>query len=245
MSAGLTAFYSLRLISLTFMTYPNASKSMYLHTHDAPVIVIIPLIILSLLAIFFGYIASDLYIGMGSDFLSESLFVHPNHVSIVEAHFSINLFNKLLPAILTIFSACLAIYLYHIVPTYIISITGTSFGRELYRFFNGKYFVDIIYNHYIINASLLLGYTLSKVLDRGAIELIGPHGMSIGLTTSSKDISKLDTGNLTTYALYLILSLVILTFILFSPKLVGTTISDSRLVLVLIVSLALQKHLLN
>ncbi len=61
-------FYSLRLISLTFLTYPNASKSVYQHAHDAPIIVMIPLTILSILAIFFGYLGRDLFVGMASDF---------------------------------------------------------------------------------------------------------------------------------------------------------------------------------
>lgn len=239
-SAGLTSFYSLRLLSLTFLTYPNASKSVYNGVHDAPVIVIIPLIILSLLAIFFGYVASDIYVGMGSDFLSNSVFVHPSHVSLVEAHFGVPLFIKLLPAIITMCAAGLALYLYNVLPNYLIGLTGSFFGRTLYRFFNGKYFVDVIYNHYIINASLVLGYTISKVLDRGAVELVGPHGISLGLSVSSKDIAKLDTGNLTSYALYLMLALVGLTFFLFSPKLTSAnTMSDPRLVLIFLTGLVL------
>jgi NADH-ubiquinone oxidoreductase chain 5 len=238
-SAGLTAFYSLRLLSLTFLTYPNASKSVYLHTHDAPFIVMIPLTILSILSIFFGYVASDLYVGMGSDFLSDSLFIHPSHISMVEAHFSLPLLSKLLPVIFSLFSAGLALYLYNMSPNFLISLTGSSFGRTMYRFFNGKYYVDVIYNHYIINGSLQLGYIISKVLDRGVIELVGPNGLSSSLTVGSQDIAKLDTGNLTSYALYLMLGLVGLTFILFSPKLLGNTMSDPRLVLVMVVSLLL------
>lgn len=41
----------------------------------------------------------------------------------------------------------------------------------------------------IINASLLLGYTICIMIDRGAIELLGPHDMCLGLSTSSKDMS--------------------------------------------------------
>lgn len=238
-SACLTAFYSLRLISLTFLTYPNASKTVYLHIHDAPFIVMVPLTILSLLAIFFGYVAKDLFVGMGSDFLSPSLFTHPSHISLIEAEFSISLFNKLLPAILTLGGASAAVYMYHAVPLFTIGLTSSTFGRNLYKFFNGKYYVDAIYNHYIINASLLLGYTISKVLDRGVIELVGPFGLSSSLTAGSKDIAKLDTGNLTSYALYLMLGLVGLIFVLFSPKLMGNTTSDPRLVLIFLVGLVL------
>lgn len=238
-SACLTAFYSLRLISLTFLTYPNASKSVYTHTHDAPFIVMVPLIILSLLAIFFGYVAKDLFVGMGSDFLSPSLFIHPSHISLVEAEFSINLFNKLLPAILTLGGASAAIYMYHVVPLFTISLTGSILGRTLYQFFNKKYYVDAIYNYYVINASLLTGYNISKSLDRGVIELVGPYGLSSSLSAGSKDIAKLDTGNLTSYALYLMLGLVGLTFILLSPKLIGNTMSDPRLVIIFMTGLVL------
>ena len=234
LSACLTAFYSLRLISLTFLTYPNASKSVYLHTHDAPTIVMIPLIILSLLAIFFGYVARDLFVGMGSDFLSPSLFTHPSHISLIEAE-NIPLFNKLLPAILTLLGAGSALYFYHLIPNFLIQLTNN--GQKLYRFFNGKYFVDVIYNHYIINTGLQLGYIISKVLDRGMIELVGPHGLATGLSSGSKDIAKLDTGNLTSYALYLAVVLVTLLLVLISPALFNTTFVDVRLILIVMVGM--------
>ena len=85
-------------------------------------------------------------------------------------------------------------------------------------------------------ASLQLGYLISKVLDRGVIELIGPYGLTTGLQTSSKDIANLDTGNLTSYALYFMMSLLLLTLFLFSPTLLSlvdiTSQSLSRLLLV-------------
>jgi NADH-ubiquinone oxidoreductase chain 5 len=238
-SACLTAFYSLRLVSFTFLTYPNASKSVYLHTHDAPIIVIIPLTILSLLAIFFGYIAKDLYIGIGSDFLSPSLFIHPSHISLVEAEFALPLLIKLLPAILTLVGASTALYMYHLVPSFTIELTDSKLGQILYRFFNAKYYVDVIYNHYIIGGGLQLGYTISKALDRGVIELVGPYGLSNSLYSSSNDIAKLDTGNLTSYALYFSINLVTIVFLLFSPLLFTTSLFDPRIVLVLIAALTL------
>ena len=237
LSACLTAFYSLRLISLTFLTYPNASKSVYLHTHDAPTIVMIPLIILSLLAIFFGYIARDLFVGMGSDFLSPSLFTHPSHISLIEAEFSLPQIIKLLPAIGTLLGAGLALYLYHMLPVFTIDLTNTTLGQKLYRFFNGKYYVDVIYNHYIINGGLQLGYVISKVLDRGIIELVGPYGLATGLSSGSKDIAKLDTGNLTSYALYLAIALVTLIMILLSPVLLNAALINGPLILVLLVGM--------
>ena len=239
LSACQTAFYSLRLISLTFLTHPNASKSVYANTHDAPTIVMIPLAILSILAIFFGYIARDMFVGIGSDFLSSSLFIHPSHITLIEAEFSLSLIIKLLPAIGTLGGAGLALYLYHSAPLFTIGLTSSKLGQNLYRFFNGKYFVDVIYNHYFINGGLALGYIVSKLLDRGVIELVGPYGLATGLSKSSKDISKLDNGNLTSYALYILLGLITVTLLLFAPLFFSSTITDLRLVLLVVSGLIL------
>ena len=177
---------------------------------------------------------------MGSDFLSTSLFTHPDHITLIEAEFGLPLLAKLLPAIVTLFGAGLSLYLYHVASQFTIQLTSMDLGRTVYKFFNGKYYFDVIYNHYIINGSLRLGYTLSKVLDRGIIELVGPYGFSTGLTSSSRDIAKLDTGSLTSYALYFMLGLILLTFLLFSSTLlVGNDGLDSRLLLVYIVLLLL------
>lgn len=53
-TAVLTAFYSFRLISLVFGTYPNAPKNQYLETHEANITVMIPLILLSIFSTTLG-----------------------------------------------------------------------------------------------------------------------------------------------------------------------------------------------
>ena len=58
-------------------------------------------------------------------------------------------------------------------------LTNNSFGRSFYVFFNGKYLLDIILNSYIIRGGMSLGYILSKYLDRGALEYLGPNGLTI------------------------------------------------------------------
>lgn len=73
----------------------------------------VPYIILALLSIFFGYVASDLFVGPGSDMLSTALFVHPDHVYQIEAEYGIPLAIKNLPMILSILGAGFAIMMYH------------------------------------------------------------------------------------------------------------------------------------
>jgi NADH-ubiquinone oxidoreductase chain 5 len=139
---------------------------------------------------------------MASDFFSNAIFIKPNNISLIEAEFSLPLIIKLLPALLSLFGASLAIFLYHKSPIFIIDLTDNLIGQKIYTFFNGKYFFDIIYNNFIINKGLELGYTISKVLDRGIIEMIGPHGLSQTLINTGQNISKLDTGVITTFYLY-------------------------------------------
>jgi NADH-ubiquinone oxidoreductase chain 5 len=43
-----------------------------------------------------------------------------------------------------------ALYLYHVVPQFTISLTNTAVGNALYKFFNGKWLFDVVINQYII-----------------------------------------------------------------------------------------------
>jgi NADH-ubiquinone oxidoreductase chain 5 len=207
--------------------------------------VVIPLSILALFAVFLGFIASDV-VGLGSDFFGNSLFYHPSQIYLIEAEFSLPLYIKLFPTILSLLGGSLAFYLYNYNPSFIVNLTYSSISsvparaissymgkeslfshkslntvsainRKIYRFLNGKYFFDILYNSYLITGGLQLGYVLSKVIDKGAIELIGPFGLTEGSYSASTILSKLDNGVITTYALYMTLGLTSLLFVLFTP----------------------------
>jgi len=239
-TAGITAFYSFRLISLVFLTIPNGQKQSYLNSHESNIAVIIPLLILALFSIFFGYIFSDLFVGVGSDFFGNSLFIHPNNISIIEAEFSINPIIKLLPAIFSFTGAASAIFIYHKSPEIIINLTETTIGQKLYGFLNGKYYFDVIYNHFIVSAGLQTGYLISKEIDRGAIELLGPYGLANTLSNTGINIAKLDTGIITTYSLYITIGLLTLLFLIFAPVLIDTTMfSEIRLIIIYFATLVL------
>nr|WBU10920.1 NADH dehydrogenase subunit 5 [Malassezia furfur] len=215
-SAGLTAFYSFRLVAMTFLTYPNSPKKIYESTHDAAIFAMIPMTTLAILAIFFGYVAKDLFVGMGTDFAGTSLFIHPNHISLIEAEV-IPTGYKLLPSIITFVSASGAYFAYHYAPKMLASFADTNLGYNLYKFFNGKYYIEVLYNTYLIPGALGLGYVVSKQLDRGLIEQIFGYGLTSGLASTSKQIGKLDDYTLPSYAVYFALSLVILTILLIVP----------------------------
>ena len=115
---------------------------------------------------------------------------------------------------------------------------NSNITRKIYTFLNGKYLFDVIYNKYFIGRGLHLGYFVSKVLDRGVIEFVGPYGLSNTLSNTGINISKLDTGVITTYSLYITIGLLSLVFLVFSPILLDTSIlNENRLFIIYLATL--------
>jgi NADH-ubiquinone oxidoreductase chain 5 len=216
LTAGITAWYSFRLITLTFFSTPSGPIKSYNHVHEPSLSAIIPLTFLSICSIFLGYITSEAFGGIGSDFFGNSIFIHPDHVSIIEAEFSLPLIIKLAPAILTVVGASAAILLYLLFPGFLFKLTNNNITIGLYTFFNGKYLLDIILNSYIIRGGMSLGYILSKYLDRGVFEYLGPNGLSILNYNLSSRLNRLDDGIITNYASYIIIFILSINILLFT-----------------------------
>jgi NADH-ubiquinone oxidoreductase chain 5 len=67
-TALITSIYSVKLIYLTFISYPNAgSEKKYKEAHECSIYILIPLIILSIASIYIGYITKDIFIGIGTN----------------------------------------------------------------------------------------------------------------------------------------------------------------------------------
>ena len=177
------------------------------------------------------------FVGVGSDFFGNSIFIKPNNIALVEAEFSMSPWIKNIPFFCSLLGAISSFYLYHWSPITLVQITDTKLGRKIYSFLNAKYYFDIIYNNYFISKGLIYGYTISKLFDRGIIEMVGPYGLSVSVNKTANNISTLDSGVITTYALYIVLSLISFLFIIFSSVLIGESILDPRLLIVLFIYL--------
>lgn len=71
----------------------------------------LPLLVLGLGSIFVGYICKDMFIGVGSSFFNNSIFVLFNHVTLINAEF-LPPFLKLIPVIGSLIGAFLSIFIY-------------------------------------------------------------------------------------------------------------------------------------
>ncbi len=221
-AAFFTAFYSIRLLHLTFLSQPAGHRKLFENAHDAPSQMGIPLFILSLGSIFIGYLSRDIIIGLGTDFWSNALFTHPNNLTIIEAEF-IPHYIKLIPVIFSLTGAGSAFLLYTYAFTFLYSIkTKSGLGRRLYTFLNRKWFFDKVFTEFLVMPSLHHGYhTTYKIIDRGIIELLGPHGLSNLLYRNAWLIGKFQSGYIYHYTLIMLLglSLPIFGFLLYNKGL--------------------------
>src|ERR1700710_666303 len=230
--AMFTTLYSVKVLYLTFLTNPNGPLVNYKHAHEGDIFMSMPLIILAIFSIFFGYVTKDIFIGLGSGFFADnSLFIHPTHEIMLDTEFAVPTLFKLLPLVFTILLSFLSIIFSEFIPKAIISFKFSRFGYNVYSFFNQRFLVELFYNRYITDLILKLGGQTTKVIDKGSIELVGPFGLEKGLVTLSKSISNLDTGVITSYALYILVGL---TFYMLIPYLYAV---DNNLLIIVIFGL--------
>nr|BDN85835.1 NADH dehydrogenase subunit 5 [Microheliella maris] len=204
-SAFFTAFYSFRLLYLTFITKTNGYRQYISSVHESPILMSLPLGILAIGSIFVGYLTKDMIIGLGTNFWGNSIFTLPENVIIIDSEF-IPTYIKLIPTILSISGAILAFIINHYYNKIVYYFHLTSIGRNLYNFLSKKWYFDKIYNSFIGAPLLKVGYDVTfKTLDKGLIEMLGPHGISTTVSRLIKQISILQTGFIYHYAFIMLL----------------------------------------
>jgi NADH-ubiquinone oxidoreductase chain 5 len=238
MAAFFTAFYSMRLAFLTFLSEPNGYKPVLIGAHDAPIRMALPLLILSVPSIFIGYLSRDLFIGLGSCFWNNALFVLPPNLNAIDAEF-IPHFFKVLPVCLSLFGASLALFLYTFSSKGLYLLKTSIIGKKLYNFLNRKWFFDKFYNEFISQTSLSFGYFISyKTIDRGIIEMLGPFGLSKTVLSQTSILSRLQTGLVYDYSLWMFFGVLIMLLLVgFWEQAIFLSYSDPSLIIILLITL--------
>lgn len=252
-AAVFTSLYSVKVLYLTFLTNPNGPLVNYIkpqlnlvklidkfnmpfvtnkQARENDMFICLPLIILAIFSIFFGFLFKDLFIGLASGFFSDnSIFIHPSHEINLNTDFAVPILFKNLPLIFTIFFSAISILLSEFLPKLLVKFKFSNFGYNMYSFFNLRFLIELLYNKFITGLILSLASQTTKVLDKGSVELIGPFGLEKALLTISNNISKLDTGIITTYALYILIGLL---FYILVPYL---SLADNSLLLLILFAL--------
>jgi NADH-ubiquinone oxidoreductase chain 5 len=204
--AFFTAFYSTRLLCLTFLTEPSGHKNVIRFAADVPNAITLVLGILAIPSIFIGFYSKDMIVGFGSEFFGTAIYIPSENVNIFDCEF-IDLFYKLLPVNLSLLGAISSFILYTFNYKLLFAIKTSFVGKKIYNFFNRKWFFDKIYNEYFGQFFFKFGYSVSyKFIDRGIFELLGPTGLSFSITKVASDLYRLQTGYLYHYTYSILIS---------------------------------------
>lgn len=213
MAAFFTAFYSVRLLILTFFGSTNAYKQVINKAHDAPSLIAVPLFVLSILSIFVGYFFRDMAVGLGSDFWENALALSYSNNYLMDAEF-LPFIVKLLPLICAGLGVLLATYIYNWLTKYLNSLIFKDFFRNIYVFLNKKWFMDKLYSEIIYQKVLFLSYNpFYAVFDKGIFNVLGPRVLNNTLEKLSTNVAEMQTGFFYHYALIFLLSITLLIII--------------------------------
>ena len=196
MAAFCTAWYSMRLLYLTFLAQPAGYRRVMEGAHDAPFRMAFPLLVLAVGSIFVGWLTKDLMIGLGTPFWGSALMTHPDRRVQLEAEFIPHSIKRV-PVVFSIAGAVGARLAYQWASPALYGAKVTSSGRGLYVFRNRKWFFDKVYNEWVTQVVRHHAYhTTYKRVDRGLIERRGPHGRSLALSQRADGRRQVHSGHL-------------------------------------------------
>lgn len=209
-TAFLTSIYSWRLIFKTFHGDYNNKKIKIEETHESPIIMLLPLALLAIGAIFAGISFKELFMGQGSEnlFWGNSIkFLNPLSTDHPPFWFI------LLTPTLILLAIPIAYYLF--VKNKQIPIKIADINKPLYNFLVNKWYFDELYEVLFIKPSKIVGLFLWKFCDVKIIDGFGPDGISLLIKKCSIKANKFQSGFIYQYAFVMLLGFsVLLTFLI-------------------------------
>jgi NADH-quinone oxidoreductase subunit L len=232
MAALLTSFYSWRLMFLTFFGTPRWEQSEHIqhamhddhdhdahahgakgdgtagyHPHESPWPMLTPLALLTVGAIFAGFVFHNAFIDAeaGQAFWANSTLYFNTHL--MHAMHEVPLWVKLSSTVAMLIGLATAYVMYQLskdAPQRL----ATTFA-PIYRFFLNKWYFDELYNFLFVRPAFWFGRLFWKQGDIGIIDRFGPNGSAALVSLGSKLAVRMQSGYLYTYALVMLLGLVI------------------------------------
>ncbi len=206
-AAFLTAFYSGRLIFMTFHGKPRASHHVMEHVHESPKIMLLPLVLLVAGALFSGAIGYYAF-GMVDPHAGfwNGVVVMKKHHDVLEAAHHVPLWVQALPLAMGVLGLALS-WLFYLKMPQIPGRIATKL-RALYLFLLNKWYFDELYNDLFVKNATALGHFLWKRGDEKTIDAYGPNGASYISIVGGKLASRMQSGLLYHYAFAMMLGLV-------------------------------------
>jgi NADH-quinone oxidoreductase subunit L len=214
-AAALTAFYSCRLIFLTFHGRPRAPAEVMEHAHESPPVMLWPLYPLAAGSLLAGYLFYPVFVGGGYEaFWRESLFEAPGNV-IRQAIYELPTWVPVAPVIAMALGVLVAVWFYLFRPEAPVRLAARH--DALYRFLLNKWYFDELFDRTLVRPAMALGTFLWRRGDGWLIDGFGPDGVSARVFDVTRRVVKLQSGYLYHYAFAMLIGLSLLvTWIMFA-----------------------------
>ncbi|WP_420409609.1 NADH-quinone oxidoreductase subunit L [Hoeflea sp.] len=204
-AALFTSFYSWRLIFMTFHGKPRASADVMHHAHESPPVMLVPLFVLAVGALFAGLLFKEDFFGHHyAEFWGAALFTLPDNVIVDEFH-HVPLWVKLSPFVAMLVGLVTAWFFYIRSPE-----TPRRLAEDhgiLYRFLLNKWYFDELYDFIFVRPAKWLGSFLWKQGDGRVIDGYGPNGIAARVQDITGRVVKLQTGYLYHYAFVMLIGI--------------------------------------
>jgi len=217
-AAFLTAFYSWRLLFLTFHGKTRADHHTYDHAHESPLSMLIPLFVLAAGSIFAGIIGSKIYhmVAAEGNFFSGAIFVREGKIGLLEEIHHAPFLVKISPLIVGVVAIALAYIFYLVKKDWPAKLANAL--KPLYKLSLNKWYFDEIYDMILVKPTKKLGDFLWKIIDMKIVDGL-PNGAAAFCKIMAGRVSKLQTGYLYNYSMWMVLGLIsLLLFLILSFK---------------------------
>ncbi|MEO0799004.1 MAG: NADH-quinone oxidoreductase subunit L [Pseudomonadota bacterium] len=207
-AAFMTSFYSWRLMFLTFHGKTRAEPETFKHAHESPIVMLIPLFVLSAGAIAAGYFFKKSFLSEPAEkFWNKSIFAADGN-TIIDAMHHVPEWVYWSPFTAMLLGFALAYVFYIAVPT-LPAATARTF-RPIYLFFLNKWYVDELYDFLFVRPAKAVGRSLWKTGDGRIIDGLGPDGISARVLGITGRVIKFQTGYVYHYAFVMLIGVALL-----------------------------------
>jgi NADH-quinone oxidoreductase subunit L len=207
LAAFLTAFYSWRLLFMTFHGKPRADHHTMEHVHESPAVMLVPLLLLAVGAVVAGYALHTWFIGEGqAAFWNHSIFNQPDN-DIMSRLEEVPAAVELAPLLMAVLGIALAYVMYIARPD--LPRTVAKEHRRIYFFLLNKWYFDELYDRIFVRPLFWLARFSWKVGDVQLIDGV-PNGLAALATEGSREAVRLQTGSLAAYAFVMLIGVVVL-----------------------------------
>ncbi|SIS37687.1 NADH-quinone oxidoreductase subunit L [Insolitispirillum peregrinum] len=204
MGAGMTAFYSWRLLIMTFHGKPRADEYVMNHVHESPWVMLTPLLVLTVGALFAGWVGYDWFVGeLRETFWGHAIAVLEHNDSIHHAHEHTPGWVKLLPLVVSVSGIALAYVFYMFFPG--IPAALARWLRPVHLFLLNKWYFDELYDIVFVRTARALGRGFWQGGDGALIDGVGPDGVAAATRDIARRVGRLQSGMLYHYAFAMII----------------------------------------